>query len=175
MKKIILFTSLLLLIYSCNSSEENHTPKKVIREYIKEILHNPDSFEEVNWDFQINHKFTNKNPADINSPVIVDYNKTKKDDENGVVKFIELTYNAKSDDDTLKKDTLYAIYYENIQIVQFKNRTYSIKLNTYLPKDNSSINLNPKKMFLQNKYYFNNNGSGTYSGFLKKYPEFKDK
>lgn len=173
MQKSFIYLVLILVFFSCNTFEEDHNVKKVLREHLNSTLHDPESFEEVKWNIIPNYVYKDVDSTDPNSPLAIDHMATAEfNEKNGKTKFVELIYRAKNGFGALRKGSLYAIYFEDGQVVQFEDGAFSIKLNTYLPEPETAYRMNPEEIFLQEQYYMRNNGSGTYEGFLEEYPEF---
>ncbi|WP_067145313.1 hypothetical protein [Pseudotamlana agarivorans] len=170
---VLYFVTLLFICCSCQRFEEDHLIKDLVRNHLERTLYNPESFDEVEWSIMRNYQFGYKDTLNEGTPLFVDFKATEgAEKENGVVKLIELTYRAKNDFGLLIYGKLYAIYYDQIQVINFEDASYSVELQDYLPQKKITSKANPKKQFLSNEYYMLNNGKGTYKGFLKVYPEF---
>lgn len=174
MKNLSYFLPLFFFcLFSCNSFEEDHLVKEEIREHLNRTLHNPDSFEELEWSILRDYQYTDVDSTNPDSPLKIDHMATIKfDEENGERKFIELIYRAENGFGALRKGSLYAVYFEDDKLIQFEDGAYSIELESYLPNPETAFRIDPKELYLREQYYMINDGSGTYEGFLQQYPEF---
>lgn len=180
MKKLIL-SFFLFQLYGCSFFEEDHEVKEMVRDYLIETMHNPNSFEEVNWVIMDQYIYGIKDTAylvkdkiDIgNSTRAIDFKRTiEYRAENGITKLLRLDFRAENGFGVLRKSSKYFMYFVKDQLLEVDNKLFS-KSDGYLGELRLKSSSSPKLFFLYEMYYSSQREKGTPNGFVEKYPEFK--
>ena len=156
MKKTILIF-VLFSIFSCSITEKDHETKEAVRTYLKNQIHNPESFSENDW--FVFEKYYYKETDTISGNLDLDIEETiKKEKKIGVIKNVILNYSSENRYGAIRKNTFYAVYFVKDKKV--------------------FVHENIKRIVLFSKFYLiNSNNLRTfkeaYNKFNIEYPEFK--
>lgn len=181
MKKIIIVVFGILMFSSCERlTDEHYEAKEVIRDYLKNTLHNPKSLEEVDWSVLDDYFLTCKDTLNKNllgCIRIIDWEKTLKyEKELGKPYALKLSYRAENGYGALRKGYLYATYDkkpdDDISFVIIDDIAYSKTLGKM--RDINSKSMNPKYIYYKAYYFLLNEGKSSLNDFYNEYPEFKD-
>ena len=172
MKRILPVLIICIGLLSC-SFEEDHEKKEVVREYLNETLHDPESLEEIQWTIMPDWELKRVDSLDSDSPFEIDYYATHTKPDSLNFSFIRLEYRAKNGYGAMRKSEVYAFYSEiGGPHIQFDNALYSYNTGSFISDESIGL-MDPKLLFLRNYYFYQNSGKGTVEGFWEKYPEYR--
>ena len=170
MKRFLILLSFFLILFSC-SFEEDHEVKEVVREYLNETLHDPDSMEEINWRITKFMRFKPEDSLNENSPLIVDWEATSDTAVTPELYLVRLKYRARNGFGAMRANEIFATYDKEGNYMQFEDIGYSYELESFINVDPPLL-MEPRRLFLRNEYILRNRGEVTMEDFWREYPEY---